>query len=76
MFKRVKKKLNNFSYPSAQFFLAAVTAQRDEVDERILLGDNTGGGAAMLWPIKRQSEVKLLDVRGFVHHGRCQAHCA
>jgi len=25
--------------------------QRDEGDGRILLGDSTGGGAVMLWPI-------------------------
>jgi len=36
------------------FFLGEMKAQWDEGDGRILLGDNTGGGAAMLWPIMFQ----------------------
>jgi len=35
----------------AEFFLAGMNAQRDQGSVRILLGDNTGGGAVRLWPI-------------------------
>ena len=34
----------------AEFFLAGMKAQRDQGSVRILLGDNTGGGAVRLWP--------------------------
>jgi hypothetical protein len=34
--------------------LAGMKAQLDQSGGRILLGDNAGGGAAMLWPISVQ----------------------
>jgi hypothetical protein len=36
----------------AEFFLVEIKAQRDKGGERILLGENTGGGAVMLRPIR------------------------
>lgn len=38
----------------AQFFLAGTKEIQDEGGGRALLGDNTGGGAVMLRPIRRQ----------------------
>jgi hypothetical protein len=36
------------------FFLVGLKGQRDEGDGKILLGDNAGGGAVVLWPITSQ----------------------
>jgi hypothetical protein len=36
------------------FFFAGMKGEWDEGDGRILLGDNTGDGAAMMQPIKLQ----------------------
>jgi len=36
----------------AKFFLVGMKGHRDEGDGRILLGNNTSGGAVMLWPIR------------------------
>ena len=38
----------------AEFLHEGMREQRDEGDGRILLGDNTGGGAVMLGPIRLQ----------------------
>jgi hypothetical protein len=44
-------------------FLEGMKAQADEGGGRILLGDNTGGGAIMLRPIRFQL-VGVLDLTG------------
>jgi len=36
----------------AKFFLVGKKAHRDKGDGRMLLGNNTSGGAVMLWPIR------------------------
>ena len=38
----------------AEFFLVEIKAQRDQGGGRILLGENTCGGAVMLRPIRVQ----------------------
>ena len=38
----------------SEFFLVGIKAQRDQGCGRILLDENTGGGAVMLRPIKVQ----------------------
>jgi hypothetical protein len=49
------KTLNNKIFArSAKMFLAAMKAQREEGDGRLLLGDDTGGGTVMLRPTRFQ----------------------
>jgi hypothetical protein len=43
IFLKVKKNLNFLK--RADFFIAGMAAQGDEVTGRVLMGDNTGGGA-------------------------------
>jgi len=38
----------------AEYFLVRTQAKSDKVGGRTLLGDNTGGGALTLWPIRFQ----------------------
>jgi len=45
---------SNVSEKRDEFFLAVIKTQWDEGDGRIPLGDNTGGGTVMLWPIRYQ----------------------
>jgi hypothetical protein len=50
-----KLQYSNNSYKCAlKVFLTGMKAKRDEGCRRMLLGDNTGGGAAMLQPIRFQ----------------------
>jgi len=50
--KKVKNWNNNVLETRAEFFLAAIKALVGEGGGGILLGDNTGGGADMLRPIR------------------------
>jgi len=50
-----KNKLRNYIVSThAEFFRAGMEGQLDEGDGRILLGDNSSGGAVMLRPITFQ----------------------
>jgi hypothetical protein len=53
-FKKFKNSNSDSFESRAEFFLAVMTAQRQEGSGRILLGDNTGSGAAMLRPNRFQ----------------------
>jgi len=68
MFKRDNKNLNNIFLCSTQFFLAAIRAQRDEVDGRILLGVYTAGGTVILRPIRRQCVGVCFSTRLLLTH--------
>jgi hypothetical protein len=47
IFNKIKKKRNNIFETRSDHLIAVTKAQWDECGGRILLGDNTGGGAAM-----------------------------
>jgi hypothetical protein len=43
---------NNICYLRTEHFLSTMEKQRDEGDSRIVLGDNTGGAAVKLRPVR------------------------
>ena len=52
----MKIEIITFFKCAATFFLAIMKAQRDDGVGRILLGDNTGGGALVMRPIRFQCD--------------------
>jgi hypothetical protein len=50
--KKTKKKFKHLK--RAKFLIAGMKAQWDKGGRRVLLGDDTGGGQVMLWPIRFQ----------------------
>lgn len=53
--------LNKLFENALQFSLRGMKAQRDEGGGRILLGDNRGGGAVMVRPIRFQCDGVLIS---------------
>jgi hypothetical protein len=47
-FHKSKKRNNNVFQMGAELFLSGKTAEGEENDGRLLMGDDTGGGAVML----------------------------
>lgn len=70
---KIKRHVAPF-FKCSEFFLAQIKARWDECSGRMLLGDNTAGGAVMLRPIRFQC-VGIRIWVGFpciyIHNGTC-----
>ena len=53
-FLRSKNQINIIFEMCVELFIARLKTQWEEGGGRLLLGNNTGGGAVMFWPIRFQ----------------------